>query len=237
MLPCLGLSDEAPSHTSEALPQYQIEREKAVGEKFEKLRTIKGKVYENATLREVNDQGMRIIHSGGVARIPLAELTYKLRKRFGYDPKRTAAEAAKEQAQRQAHREKTEKIAQKNREVRKEKDREHTKKMLSKKKQTKIAELEKRIQSMTTGIEKARVEIQSLKVKAADYRARGRRWVDVTGSNGRTYQVERVTKTLLNRAITTDKRIAKIELQIVEANAKIRELTQQKIQVEKYQGD
>lgn len=232
-----AIGQEAPEADIEEIPHYQLEREKAVGEKLEKLRTIKGKVYENVTIREISDKGMRIIHSGGVAGISLADLTYKLRKRFGYDPKRAAALEKKELEQGQARQIERAKVTEKNRETRKERDLEYAKEMLSEKKKTKIAELEKRILSMNKGIAKAHVEIKAMSVKAADYRARGRRWVTVTGNDGRTFEVERVTKSYLNRASTLDKLIAKMELQIAAAKGKIQELTLQISQIKNYKED
>ena len=165
-------TSKVPETPKVEIPQFQIEREKAVGEKFDKFRTIKGKVYENVVVREVSDRGLLIMHPSGMARIPLSDLNYKLRKRFGYDPKKAQEEAKKyrETARRgdAAHA----KAMAKKREIQKEKNLEYTKKEFLKKKQAKIGELESRILKLKSGIDKANTEIQEMRVKARDYRSR-----------------------------------------------------------------
>lgn len=228
---------EKPAEAAAKTPQFQIEREKAVGEKIDQLQIIKGKTYKDVTIREVNEKGMSILHAGGLARIPLANLPYKLRKRFGYDPKKAAEEVKKEQETARAQVAERTKANEKTREARMEKDREHAQAMLSKKKQAKILELQKRMAIMQAGINKAHAEVESLTAKADDYRARGRVNVEVRDRNGRVYYSEKVTKSLLNRAATLDKRIAKIRVQIAEANSKIAQLAQQIEDVRHFKGD
>jgi hypothetical protein len=78
----------------EAAISEQKERERmrervwadAVGRKLGKLKTTKGKAYEDAVINEVSAAGISIQHASGSSRVPFEDLPDLLQKDFGYDP-------------------------------------------------------------------------------------------------------------------------------------------------------
>src|SRR5438477_10399859 len=65
----------------------------ALGDDF---KTIDGKEYKNATLSRVEPDGIVIAFSGGIVKLPFAELSSELQKKYGYDSKAAEAYSAEE---------------------------------------------------------------------------------------------------------------------------------------------
>jgi hypothetical protein len=63
---------------------------------------VDGKVYDNVQVRDITPQSIIIFYSGGLTSLPLADLPPDLQQRFGYDPGKAAADAAREQAEAEA---------------------------------------------------------------------------------------------------------------------------------------
>ena len=66
----------------------------------EDITTLTGAVYKNATISRAEPDGIVVLHSAGIVKIPFSELTPEYAKRFGYDPSK-AANFAAEQAEGQ----------------------------------------------------------------------------------------------------------------------------------------
>lgn len=69
-------------------------RADAIGTKLATLRTLDGKVYQQVTIREVNDDGISLQHSAGTTRVPKELLTPESRERFGLTGKRIGSPSA-----------------------------------------------------------------------------------------------------------------------------------------------
>jgi hypothetical protein len=67
--------------------------------KIPTLTTTDGKTYKAVTITKVEPDGIRIMHDGGMAKIPFEKLSEALRKQHGYDPKKAAEHAAKTAAE------------------------------------------------------------------------------------------------------------------------------------------
>jgi hypothetical protein len=52
----------------------------------EDFKTINGKEYKNAKLSRVEPDGIVITFSGGIVKIPFAEMSPEIQKKYGYDP-------------------------------------------------------------------------------------------------------------------------------------------------------
>jgi hypothetical protein len=78
-------------------------RGKAKGQMIGRLESLKGTVYENATIREVTAIGVQIRHDGGFKRIPFEELPMEMQDHFQFDPKQKAEALANEESARKEH--------------------------------------------------------------------------------------------------------------------------------------
>jgi hypothetical protein len=71
------------------------------GTKIPAITLTSGKVYQNATVKELTEASVLITHENGVARIQWFELTEDWRNQFGFDPKAaTAAQVEEEERHR-----------------------------------------------------------------------------------------------------------------------------------------
>lgn len=64
------------------------------------FKTINGKEYKNVKVNRVEPDGIVIRFSGGIVKIPLAELSVELQRKYNYDPeaaKQFAADVAQKQ--------------------------------------------------------------------------------------------------------------------------------------------
>jgi hypothetical protein len=64
------------------------------------FKTTKGKEYKNAKVNRVEPDGIVISFSGGIVKIPFAELSEELQQKYSYDPeaaKQFAADVAQKQ--------------------------------------------------------------------------------------------------------------------------------------------
>lgn len=66
----------------------------------EDITTTRGEKFTNVTISRTEPDGIVIVSSTGIVKIPFTELNEDLRKRFGYDPRRAAAYSS-ESANRQ----------------------------------------------------------------------------------------------------------------------------------------
>lgn len=62
------------------------------------LTTVTGKVYEEVTISKVDPDGLKIMHSGGIAKVKFSDLNTELQEKYGYDP---SAAQGFEQAQKE----------------------------------------------------------------------------------------------------------------------------------------
>jgi len=60
------------------------------------FKTIDGKEYKHATVSRVEPDGIVITFSGGIVKLPFAELSPELQKKYGYDSKAAEAYSAEE---------------------------------------------------------------------------------------------------------------------------------------------
>ena len=54
------------------------------------FKTTDGKEYKNVTVSRVEPDGIVISFSGGIVKIPFAELSLELQKQYGFDPQTAA---------------------------------------------------------------------------------------------------------------------------------------------------
>lgn len=66
--------------------------------------TVDGVTYSNVTFGTVTPPSVSIIHSTGIARVPLKSLPPEIQKQLGYDPEKMQADAAKAKATAEAAR-------------------------------------------------------------------------------------------------------------------------------------
>jgi hypothetical protein len=66
-------------------------------ESFDRLTTIKGKVFTNVTVTAVEPDGLRLRHDAGVSKITFGDLPPSLAREYPHDPKEAAEFAAKEE--------------------------------------------------------------------------------------------------------------------------------------------
>lgn len=78
-------------------------RGKAKGETMDKLETVTGAVYKNATIREVTAVGIQIRHDDGQKRILFEDLPQAMKDRFQFDPSQKDKALADEAAVRSLH--------------------------------------------------------------------------------------------------------------------------------------
>ncbi|MEM9235184.1 MAG: hypothetical protein AAGB14_00295 [Verrucomicrobiota bacterium] len=70
---------------------------------YEELTTLSGKTYERVTIRKVEPDGLRIMHSSGMAKISFEDLPEEVRKEHGYSEEEAAAyRKQQEEAERKA---------------------------------------------------------------------------------------------------------------------------------------
>lgn len=55
------------------------------------LTTTTGKIYKRFEVLRIEPDGLNIMHSGGVAKVPFEELSDSIQKKYGYDPAKAAA--------------------------------------------------------------------------------------------------------------------------------------------------
>ena len=60
------------------------------------FKTIDGKEYKHVTVSRVEPDGIVITFSGGIVKLPFAELSSELQKKYGYDSKAAEAYSAEE---------------------------------------------------------------------------------------------------------------------------------------------
>ncbi len=78
-------------------------RAAAIGEELGSLQTRSGKVFANATIREVNAAGMVVHHEQGLARLSPNDLDVSWNERFQWDAEEAEAQRRREQERMQAH--------------------------------------------------------------------------------------------------------------------------------------
>jgi hypothetical protein len=66
------------------------------------FKTIDGKEYKKATVSRVEPDGIVIVHSSGIVKIPFVELSAELQKKYGYQPEKAKAYADQVDAQQRA---------------------------------------------------------------------------------------------------------------------------------------
>lgn len=66
---------------------------------YAELKVRSGKVYKDVTVREVEPDGLRIMHSAGMAKLEFSELSVLVQQEHGYDPKKVAALKAERKEQ------------------------------------------------------------------------------------------------------------------------------------------
>src|SRR6266404_7227737 len=70
----------------------------------EDIETLNHQVYKNATISRAEPDGIVVMHSAGIVKIPFSELTPEYAKRFGYDPAKAASFTAQQaEGQRQLY--------------------------------------------------------------------------------------------------------------------------------------
>ena len=66
------------------------------------IKTLTGTEYKSAKISRVEPDGIVIVHSAGIVKIPFTELSDDLKKKYGYDPEKAKAYAAQVGAQQRA---------------------------------------------------------------------------------------------------------------------------------------
>jgi hypothetical protein len=66
------------------------------------FKTTDGKEYKNAKISRVEPDGIVIRFSGGVVKVPFAELSEELQRKYSYDPQAAAAYSAEQREQQAA---------------------------------------------------------------------------------------------------------------------------------------